>query len=157
MTWRENLRRASFRGVTFHTDESTQIGGRRNVHHEYPKRDAPAVEDFGRRQTAWRVRAYIVGPDYMGQRDALAAALDAAGPGRYVDHWRGEVQAVVDEYRMTESSRDGGLVSFDIRFKAAGGGLAPQALLASAVSLVAPGAAGVVVAAVAAFKGVYRA
>ena len=44
----EDLRPASFRGVSFQVDVASLSAGRRVQVHEYPQRDQPWVEDLGR-------------------------------------------------------------------------------------------------------------
>ncbi|MFX9939048.1 DNA circularization N-terminal domain-containing protein, partial [Acinetobacter baumannii] len=65
MTWRDQLRPASFRGVPFHVTQATGTFGRRSVTHEYPFRDLPYVEDLGRRARTLRIEALLLGEDYM--------------------------------------------------------------------------------------------
>jgi len=152
MTWRDNLRPASFRGARCHTEDRRKMGGRRNVHHEYPKRDQPAVEDFGRRQRRWRQRCYCIGATYMAERDAMLDALERGGPGTFVDHWTGEHRVVVDDFTMIETREEGGFVLFEIDFAEAGGAAAPIALAGAASLLIGGAAAGLVNNAVSQFR-----
>jgi hypothetical protein len=93
VTWREDLRRvviggrsligASFRGVPFFVGESERAGGRRAVGHEFPFRDDPFVRGPRPPAREFRIDGYVLGDDYLTQRDALLAALeDESGPGR---------------------------------------------------------------------------
>ena len=154
--WRTALRRGSFRGAAFHTEERTGAGGRRLVRFEYPKRDTPANEHMGRRQRTWSPRVYVVGPNYLAERDALIEALEAAGSGRLVDHFGGaEYRADCETFDYHESSLDGGYCAFNILFVEAGGGAGLSTVAAAAASLIGGAAAGVVTAAVSAFEGRY--
>ncbi|WP_022655550.1 DNA circularization protein [uncultured Desulfovibrio sp.] len=117
------LRRASFRGTYFEVDDVDAAGGRRVVVHEYPLRDEPYSEDLGRRAREFSVRGYIIQGreyDYFQARADILAALEAYGPGELVHPWHGEVSVVVDDYRLRESSEQGGLLELDIRFREAG-------------------------------------
>lgn len=128
MTWREDLRRvtlpdgrrligASFRGVPFFVEASDRGGGRRAVVHEFPLRDDPFVEDLGRRARAFRVEGYVIGDDYLVQRDALLAALeDIAGPGELVHPFHGVRRAICLNVTVRESRTDGGMATFAIDF-----------------------------------------
>lgn len=112
---------ASFRGVPFHTREADVAVGRRNEVHEYPQRDLPYVEDLGRRARVYSVEGYVIGPDYMAQRDALQAALETSGPGelkhpRYGTLW----VAVHESARIRETVDEGGVARFSITFIEAG-------------------------------------
>lgn len=127
MTWREDLRRvtvggrklvgASFRGVPFFVETSERSGGRRAVVHEFPLRDEPYVEDLGRRARPFRVDGYVVGDDYLTQRDALLAALeDVAGPGELVHPYHGVLRAACINVAVRESRAEGGMATFAIEF-----------------------------------------
>ena len=127
MTWREDLRRvtiggkqyigASFRGVGFFVESAERSGGRRAVVHEFPLRDDPFVEDLGRRARSFRVDGYVIGDDYLAQRDALLAALeDESGPGELVHPYHGVRRAVCTGVSVRESRTDGGMATFAIEF-----------------------------------------
>lgn len=128
MTWRDDLRRvrladgrhligASFRGVAFFVEGSDRGGGRRAVVHEFPLRDDPFVEDLGRRARTFRVDGYVIGDDYLAQRDALLAALeDVAGPGELVHPYHGVRRAICLNVTVRETRADGGMATFAIEF-----------------------------------------
>lgn len=127
MTWREDLRRvsvggrqligASFRGVAFFVDSSQRSGGRRTVEHEFPFRDDPFVEDLGRRARSFAVEGYVLGDDYLTQRDALLAALeDQAGPGELVHPYYGAKRVICKDCSVRESRADGGIAMFVLEF-----------------------------------------
>jgi prophage DNA circulation protein len=127
VTWREDLRRvrfagrrlvgASFRGVPFFVDTSERTGGRRAVVHEFPLRDDPFSEDLGRHARKFRVDGYVLGDDYLAQRDALLSALeDVAGPGELVHPYYGTKRAICDTVSVREQRADGGIAQFAIDF-----------------------------------------
>ncbi|QCO04179.1 DNA circularization protein [Azospirillum argentinense] len=121
MAWRDQLRPASFRGVPFKVDGDELAAGRRVQLHEYPQRDKPFVEDLGRATRKITLTAYVIGPDYMAQRDRLLAALEEAGPGALVHPQYGTLQVVADgECRVAHSRDEGGLCRFSLSFVEAG-------------------------------------
>lgn len=127
--WRDGLKAktASFRGVEFKTVDADLKVGRRTVLHEYPQRDAPYTEDLGRRARQIMVEAYVLGTDYIAQRDALVEALEAAGPGELVHPRYGVLQvAVLDAASIKESPSQGGKASFSITFVEHGENKFPQ-------------------------------
>lgn len=144
MTWREDLRRvsvggrrlvgASFRGATFFVDAAERSGGRRAVVHEFPLRDDPFVEDLGRRARAFRVDGYVIGDDYLAQRDTLLSALeDTAGPGELVHPYHGVRRAVCISVAVRETRSDGGMATFAIEFaEAPAQSLAPSEVVDAA-------------------------
>lgn len=150
MTWREQLgevtafvnsqpvrfRGGSFRGVTFRTTDAEAQIGRRNQVHEYPQRDVPYTEDLGRRARRFRVEAYVLGDNYLAERDALIEALEAPGPGSLTHpRWGALEVAVADAVTVKESPREGGLAHFSITFVEHGANQFPQAAINTVADL----------------------
>ena len=140
MTWREELLPASFRGVPFEVEGDSGSFGRRVQVHEYPQRDKPWTEDLGRATRAFEITAFLIGPDYLQQRDDFIAALETEGPGILVHPWYGELTVnVKDLARVTHSRLNGGMceiaLSFveagELEFPAAADSLGAQALVAA--------------------------
>jgi prophage DNA circulation protein len=108
---------ASFRGVPFLVDASERSGGRRVAVHEFPFRDDPFVEDLSRKARSFRVDGYVIGDDYLSQRDALLAALeDTAGPGELIHPYHGNRRAICSSLSVRESRTEGGIAIFAIEF-----------------------------------------
>lgn len=120
MNWRDQLQQGKFRDVAFRTSAAELVGGRRVAVHEYPHRDAPYPEDLGRKAHAFSLQLYVLGNDYMAARDQLLSALDKKGPGTLVHHYLGTLRVQVVEYRLIESTRDGGMARFSVSFVEAG-------------------------------------
>ena len=118
--WRARLRRASFRGVRFYTEEFGGEYGRRWADHEYPGRDTPFAEDLGRRQRVWQFTGYTIGNFYLADRDRIIAACEEAGPGELVHPTLGAVQAVCRTVAFTEERGRGGHCIFQFEFAEAG-------------------------------------
>ncbi|MCJ2067749.1 DNA circularization N-terminal domain-containing protein [Methylobacterium sp. J-030] len=118
--WRLQLRSASFRGVGFHVEVGALAGGRRIALHEFPKRDTPYAEDMGRRARRFPVTGYIVDEDYIPQRDALIAALEAGGGGTLVHPTLGTFRVACDGFSAIERRDKGGYVEFEMTFVEAG-------------------------------------
>lgn len=115
-TWRDRMKPATFRGVPFFVEGSEHQGGRRNVTHEYPFRDKPYSEDMGRKARRFAVEGYVIGPDYIAARDALLDALEKFGPGSLQHPYYGPRTVAVDDFRVRETQRDGGMAVFSIEF-----------------------------------------
>lgn len=131
MSWRDNLRNASFRGVSFKVF-STSLGiGRRNILHQYPFRETPFLEDIGRGADTFTINGYIIQTsdndfDYFAERDALIAALKAEGVGTLIHPFLGEkTVGTQGSARIEENFRDGGMASFSMTFVEAGISLEP--------------------------------
>lgn len=126
MPWRDNLRKASFRGVEFHYEGTDGDFGRRLARHEYPQRDVPFIEDMGRKAREHTVEAYLLEPDHMARAQALIAACEAAGPGTLVHPYLGSLQAVCTACRQRFTTREGGMARFTLTFVEAGENIYPR-------------------------------
>jgi len=120
MSWRDNLREASFRGVVFHFQSTDAELGRRTVTHEYPGRDIPHVEDLGRKARTHTIDAYVLEPGHLSKAAALRGACEQSGPGTLVHPYLGEMQASCTSVREHYTTRDGGKATFQLSFTESG-------------------------------------
>lgn len=118
--WRDGFGPASFRGAFFHVESDSLTSGRRLAVHEYPKRDTPYAEDMGRSARAFRITAYLVGPDYIEARDALRDACELEGPGTLLLPKLSAMQVACNNYSVTEFRERGGYCMFELQFVEAG-------------------------------------
>lgn len=130
--WRDTLRKARYRGAEFFVDSAEGSVGRRTVLHEYPLRDLPFVEDLGRKARAFTIEAYVLATrdnqfDHTPERELLLAAIERPGPGPLVHPWLGEMQMVVTEARVRESTAEGGMTRFTLTCVEAGQQEFPEA------------------------------
>lgn len=126
MGWRDNLRRASFRGAAFFVEGASSEHGRRIELHEFPQRDTPYAEDLGRKARHFSIEAFVLGDDYMGRRDALVSACEAYGPGSLVHPYMGSKRVACTECRVSESaSKEGRMARLSLTFVEAGGLIFP--------------------------------
>lgn len=128
MSWRDELRPASFRGVAFEVESHELTTGRRVQLHEYPLRDEPYAEDMGRKARRFSIECFLLGADYLTAAANLEEALLAEGPGTLVHPWLGTRRVAVDEYRRRETTREGGFVKFSITFVEAGQAAEPDTI-----------------------------
>lgn len=116
-TWHFSIRPASFRGVPFKVAEDEATFGRRTVPHEYPLRDVPYTEDMGRKVRRYSVSAYVIGSDFMAQRDRLLTALEQGGSGTLIHPFYGSLTVNVDGDITFRHSRDnGGMCEISLKF-----------------------------------------
>lgn len=126
MGWRQSLRPASFRGVAFFVTADSMQFGRRVSIHEYPQRDKPFVEDLGKKARQYEIEAYVIGPNYMEQRDALISACERPGSGELIHPKYGSVYVVASgEGEVSESTDYGGMAKIRLSFIEAGERLEP--------------------------------
>jgi len=120
MAWRDNKQKGSFRGVPFLTTKSDGQIGRRNVVNEYPNKDEAYVEDMGLKARVFTLDIFVLGDNYMAERDALEAAFEKAGSGELVHPWRGRMTVSVTDCRPSESIDQGGRQSWSVTFTQSG-------------------------------------
>ncbi len=122
MSWRDNLRSASFRGVGFKVMSTTTEVGRRVLIYNFPFQDQPFTEDFGKEAGIYQVVGYVIQNagnafDYFAERDALKQALEQAGPGILVHPFYGEVEVVLQgRASIDEAFAEGGIARFKMTF-----------------------------------------
>lgn len=126
MGWRDQLRSGSFRGVPFLIEGHERAGGRRAEIHEFPQRDEPYSEDLGRAAHRYSVNCYVLGPNYMADRDALLAAAEAEGSGTLIHPYLGSLLVQCLTVSMSEHAQDGGIAFFQLAFVEAGAKPAPS-------------------------------
>lgn len=119
--WLFRLQPASFRGVPFKVSDDEATFGRRTTTNEYPLRDVPFTQDMGRKARRYSVSAYLIGSDYMSQRDRLLTALEKGGSATLVHPFYGSVTVNVDGEIKVQHSRDnGGMCNISLQFVESG-------------------------------------
>lgn len=113
MTWRDDMRPASFRGVRFFVKEARTVYDTKAAVNEFPQRGTPEASTevvyLGAPSRTFPIDAYLASDDYMERRDALEAALIEPSYGRLVHPYRGErTVAVVGKISTTERPAEGG-------------------------------------------------
>jgi len=74
---RAQLRPASFAGVGFHVDSTSEDFGHRIVVHEFPMSDAHFSESLGKKARKIKIEGYITGSQWLATRDRLIAASES--------------------------------------------------------------------------------
>lgn len=118
--WRRKLRTASFRRIRFNLTNSESSHGRRSANHVFPLRDDPYTEDMGRKAREFSIEAFVVGPDYMRDRDRIIKACEQPGPGKLVHPYYGNRTVLCTGCEVRESSQEGGSARFLLTFREAG-------------------------------------
>lgn len=120
MSWTDNYRAASFRSVRFYVESHDAAGGRRLVKHAFALRDKPYNEDMGRRAREFSIDAYVIGDDYMRDRDALIRACEQGGSGELVHPYLGTLKVDCDTWALRESKSEGRMARFTLTFAESG-------------------------------------
>lgn len=116
MPWQDQLREASFRGVKFRVENSETDGGQRQVVHKYPKRNKVYVEEMGLQPDTFTVRAYLIGSEFISERDALIKEMKTPGPGTLVLPTQGSRKVTPQTYRQGYDRQQGGIEYLDLIF-----------------------------------------
>lgn len=126
MGWKEKYRQGSFRGVPFFIDAADSAFGRRIVSHEFPQVEAPFVEDLGRKARSFTVECYVLGDDYLADRDLLLAALEKKGSGPLVHPYYGRITVHAEAVKVRDTSAETRIARFQITFVESGETVLPQ-------------------------------
>lgn len=127
-SWKDSLRKASFRGVPFKVDSSDRTGGRRAQTFEFPGRDIPFTEDLGRKARNFSIEGFVLGDDYFKQRDALVTALEKEGAGTLVHPFYGNQEVQLTDFSVRETlTGEGRIARFQLSFVEAGKEIFPAA------------------------------
>lgn len=116
MSWKDNLRPASFRGVPFYVDSSQKTGGRRIQFHEFPDRDSPYAEDLGRVGKTYKIDGHILGDEYDQLKKQLIEAVDKDGPGELIHPYYGTLNVQVGAFSVDEDTREGRIARVSFQF-----------------------------------------
>lgn len=116
MAWFDQLTTASFRGVAFQVDTIDVTAGDNTVLREYPFQDLPTVFRMGEGVEEIKLSAYVIGDDYIEQREALRQVL--TGEGVLIHPTAGAIRVyVVGKYTIKENpTAEGGMARFDLTF-----------------------------------------
>lgn len=116
MSWIDQLLPASFRGVPFQVHEVSHQAGDTVVIREYPFQDLPTVFRMGEGAEEIKFSAYVIGDDYIEQREALREVL--SGEGVLIHPTAGMIRVyVAGRYGIKEAIvEEGGMARFDLTF-----------------------------------------
>lgn len=116
MAWLDQLQPASFRNVPFQVDTIDVSAGDNVVLREYPFQDLPTVFRMGEGVEEIKFSAYVIGEDYIDQRDRLRAVL--TGEGVLIHPTAGAIRVfVAGKFAIRENpTAEGGMARFDLTF-----------------------------------------
>lgn len=119
-SWIDDLRPASFRGVSFFVESHQYVGGRRVTFHEFPDRDIPYPEDLGKVGETFKIDGYLLGDDIKTQKEKMKAAANAKGPAELVHPYFGNIKVQCGAFGIDEQKSEGRYVKITFQFYEAG-------------------------------------
>ncbi|NVM78908.1 prophage DNA circulation protein [Duganella sp. SG902] len=118
MSWAEKLLPASFRDIEFDVQSLSDETPRSLARHSYPYTDGTDIEDMGRDERKFSVKAVLWGDDYEERLQALIAALDTRGAGRLIHPIYGVIEsAQVRTHRVHHDADNVDYCTVDIEFE----------------------------------------
>lgn len=117
MSWRDELRPASFKGVPFHVLNTTEKGSRRIVSNLFPLQDFPQHQDLGAGLVKHKIVGIVIGADYFAARDALRKVIAEGGTGQLVHPFLGTLNVVCLSWEKRETFKEGGMAAFTMNFE----------------------------------------
>lgn len=126
------LRPASWRGVPFVVEGNETSAGRRTAEHLYPYRDTPWIEDLGRAPRKFQVTGFLVGDDVIQQRDNMLTAAEQPGPGTLVHPTFGAITLnLVEPVSFREHKSHGRVIELTFSFEQSGQRLFPSQVIST--------------------------
>lgn len=115
-SWLDNFRQARFRNVEFYVSNSEISGGRKIQSQEFPERDDPEHQDFGRRGRKFPIEGYIFGDNYFSVKKDLIEACEKKGNGILIHPYYGSQTVVCRSYRIRETIGETRMCRFSMEF-----------------------------------------
>lgn len=129
MAWKKQLRKASFKGVSFFVSSTDGKFGRSVVVHQFPKKSSPFAEDIGKKADEFSIEAFIIGEDYFADRDALLEVCSEEGGGDLIHPYLGKKFVVCTGITLRESQSEGGIARLTLSFVETTAPVEPLAIL----------------------------
>jgi len=108
--WREDLKEASLDGVAFQYEEVNGDIGADNAIHDVATSGRPVIEPISEGAELFTLNAWLVGEDYMIDRDRLIEVLRTPGTHRFVHPTRGTFQVgLASRVRTSERRTEQGM------------------------------------------------
>jgi hypothetical protein len=126
MSWKDRLRKASWRGIEFEPVSVSFQLGRHVVTHEFPLRDEPFAEDLARKARGITVDGLLVGDDFDLARNKLITAIETQGEGTLVLPTFGRVVMQLSDGSISESKAEQGQATFSLTLGEAGSRSFPE-------------------------------
>jgi len=108
----DELKTASYRGVSFFYKSSSETSGFKNAQHFYPGSDNFKVEQLGKMPKRFDIESRVLFQD----RDRFDNALNTPGVGILSHPMFGNFSVKVTEYTKTDTVDDLGLYNYSIQF-----------------------------------------
>lgn len=109
------LNQGSFRGVPFYTKKTDNSSGHRLTNHKFIN-SGTQTEDNGLNEDTYNIECFVIGDNYLTDKENLKQALDKIGAGTLIDRFYGELNVYVDSYSISESKTEYGQAKFNIKF-----------------------------------------
>lgn len=97
---------ASFRDIPFYVQGYDGTFGRRSVEHEFPLVDTPISQDLGKQKRVFKIDGYVLGNDYLIDRDKLIDACEIPGAGLFYHPYYGKFNAIAKPITIRETNTD---------------------------------------------------
>lgn len=75
---------ASWKGMAFHVETSSDEFGRRGEVYEYPLGEQTGYKDLGRKARRFKIEGYLIGGDQISQTNTMAMAAESPEPGMLI-------------------------------------------------------------------------
>lgn len=119
-SWKDNLQKASFRGVSFFVKSHSAEFGRRVVSYDFPYGDKPFTDDLGKKSRTYRIEGFLLSQNYFVQRDKIVSACEQMGSGILVHPYLGRMHVNCTALSLSEDLDAGGVAHLSFHFVESG-------------------------------------
>ncbi len=116
MGWKARYKQGKFRDVPFQIESGDDERSQSIVTHEFPARDKPFLESLGKKANRFTIEAFLIGDDYLEQRDNLQNACLQSGPGTLVHPFYGDLTVHCESIRTRNDRSEMRMVRISMSF-----------------------------------------
>lgn len=116
MTWKEEYLSASFRSIPFFVKRASFSVDHKLIAHIFPSSDLVEYEDQGIGEFNAPIDCFLLGEDYLDQRDKFEAALLDTTVGILVHPYRGVKSVRVASFEGNEEDTESGIIRYSVKF-----------------------------------------
>ena len=113
--FKEELDEASFKGIKFEVTSHKSEFGHRNASFAFPFNDRFEIQEFGKKQSTYKITGFLLGKDYAKKRDDLIKCVNDGGSGELIHPYLGRLVVFCQQISVSESFEKYGycLIEFD--------------------------------------------
>ncbi len=111
-----NNLQASFKGIEFEVTTHKGEFGHRNAAFSFPFKNIFEIHEFGKKQSTFEINGFLVGKDYIKNRDKLIKCVNDGGVGELIHPYLGRMMVFCQSISVSETHEKQGYCAIDFEF-----------------------------------------